>query len=65
MPFCPCFGNGVAVGPEGQIYVDTDHGDAVPNQELLEVLPSGRVLWLWAAAADLSGLIQPDPRDST
>jgi hypothetical protein len=49
VPFCPCFGNGVAVGPHGQIYVDTDHGDAVPDQGLLEVLPTGRVLWLWAA----------------
>lgn len=49
LPFCPCFGNGVAVGARGQIYVDTDHGDAVPNQGLLEKLPSGRVRWLWEA----------------
>lgn len=49
LPFCPCFGNGVAAGARGQIYVDTDHGDAVPNQGLLEELPSGRVRWLWEA----------------
>lgn len=49
LPFCPCFGNGVAAGARGQIYVDTDHGDAVPNQGLLEKLPSGRVRWLWEA----------------
>jgi len=47
--FCPCFGDGVAVGTKGQIYVDTDHGDAVPNQGLYEVMPSGRVLPLWEA----------------
>lgn len=47
--FFPAFGVGVAVGRRGQIYVDTDHGDAVPNQGLLEVLSRGRVRWLWRA----------------
>ena len=48
VPFSPLFGVGVAIGPAGQVYVDTDAGDAVPDQGLLEVLPDGRVAWLWA-----------------
>jgi hypothetical protein len=49
--FYPAFGVGVAVGPQGQIYVDSDPGDTFPNQGLLEVLPTGRVVWLWSAPA--------------
>jgi hypothetical protein len=43
----PGFGVGVAVGSEGQIYVDTDADDAFPVQGLAEVLPTGRARWLW------------------
>lgn len=41
------FGVGVAVGANGQIYVDTDSGDAFPVQGLAEVALSGRAEWLW------------------
>jgi hypothetical protein len=45
----PGFGVGVAVGAEGQIYVDTDAGDTLPVQGLGEVLPTGQARWLWLA----------------
>jgi hypothetical protein len=44
----PGFGVGVAVGAQGQIYADTDSGDASPAQGLAEVLPTGQVQWLWS-----------------
>lgn len=45
-PFWPDFGAGIAVGPQGQIYVDTEQMPT-PYLALLEILPSGRVTTLW------------------